>query len=139
MRYALYVFLGLSLLAVCGEGCGKKASTHYKRLETPEDQKLTLGKVQKEIKIGMSQADVATALGSPNIVTKDKEGTEAWVYDKMATEVLSSSSNHAGSFIFWTWSGEDSAAKKSQRTLTVVVKFDKQGGVKDVTYNASSF
>ncbi len=139
MRRLLYAFLGLSLLTVTNEACGKKASTHYKRLETPEDQKLTLGKVQKEIKVGMSQADVAIALGSPNIVTKDAAGEEAWVYDKMATEVIKSGSSHAGSFIFWGWEGADSAAKSSQRTLTVVVKFNKQGRVKDVTYHSSSF
>lgn len=139
MRCFLSVFLGVSLLVLPNIACGKKASTHYKRLETPEDQKLTLGKVQKEIKIGMSQTDVVSQLGSPNIVTKDKEGTEAWVYDKMDTEVLASDSSHAGSFLFWGWSGSDSATKRSQRTLTVVVKFDKAGAVKDVTYHSSSF
>jgi hypothetical protein len=32
---------------------------------------MTLGVVQKEIHKGLSQADVAEALGSPNIVTRD--------------------------------------------------------------------
>ncbi len=42
---------------------------------------MTVGIVQKEIRIGMSQADVAAALGSPNIVTRDSEGKETWIYE----------------------------------------------------------
>ena len=36
---------------------------------------------------------VATALGSPNIVTRDAEGRETWIYDKIATEASYSNSN----------------------------------------------
>ena len=36
-----------------------------------ESNNLTVGTVQKEIKNGMSGAEVASALGSPNIVSTD--------------------------------------------------------------------
>lgn len=44
-------------------------------LTTPvQEQQMTLGIVQRDIKIGTSQTDVAMVLGSPNIVTQDADG-----------------------------------------------------------------
>jgi outer membrane protein assembly factor BamE (lipoprotein component of BamABCDE complex) len=48
-----------------------------------EGDTLSIGKVQKEIKVGMSSADVVTVLGSPNMVTTDDKRREVWVYDKV--------------------------------------------------------
>ncbi len=56
---------------------------------------LTVGTVQKEIRIGMSAAEVAEVLGSPNIVTTDEERRESWIYDKIATDVAYSRSQGA--------------------------------------------
>ena len=38
-----------------------------------EADKLTVGKVQGEIKVGMAASSVAQVLGSPNIVTTDEQ------------------------------------------------------------------
>lgn len=46
---------------------------------------LTVGKVQQNISRGMSSTEVIKALGSPNIITKDKTGRTSWVYDKVST------------------------------------------------------
>ncbi len=46
---------------------------------------MTLGIVQRDIKIGTSQTDVAMVLGSPNIVTQDADGKETWIYDKVSS------------------------------------------------------
>ena len=46
---------------------------------------MTLGIVQRDIKIGTPQAEVAAVLGSPNIVTQDAEGLETWIYDKVSS------------------------------------------------------
>ena len=75
------VFLILSVLTCC-------VNTNQSSLNSSNipEKELTLGIVQKEIKVGMSQADVISVLGSPNIVTRDSEGRETWVYDKIATE-----------------------------------------------------
>ena len=51
-----------------------------------EADKLTVGTVQREIRVGMSGAQVAEILGSPNIVTTDEKGREVWVYDRISTE-----------------------------------------------------
>lgn len=73
----------LSLCVVLG-GC-MTASQHQQQLGGTQDRALTLGLVQKQIKVGMSQSDVAAALGSPNIVTGDSQNRETWIYDKVAS------------------------------------------------------
>ena len=50
----------------------------------------TLGKVQSSITEGMDQAEVAAAIGAPNIVTQDAKGNETWIYDKISTTVTES-------------------------------------------------
>lgn len=101
-------------------------------------QELTLGVVQKEICEGMPQDQVAIALGSPNIVTKDASDKETWIYDKIATEVRQSGT--AGIFLFCQ-TGADYVNRKdvSQKTLTVIIKFDNNRLVEKITYNQSKF
>ena len=67
-----------------GAGEGTKAK------EAPPSA-FTLGLVQKGLRPGLTQADVAERLGAPNILTRDAEGREAWVYDKVSSEVEASS------------------------------------------------
>lgn len=100
---------------------------------------LTVGKVQKEIKIGMSGADVATVLGSPNIVTTDPERREVWVYDRVATEAVTSTSTGWAFVVLAGAQSNSGAISRSQRTLTVVIKFDKNGLVRDFAYHTSKF
>ena len=86
-----WVLLGLCLsmgLAGCG---GSKA-------EIKEDR-LTVGKVQGEVKVGMSAAQVAELLGSPNIVTTDDKRREVWIYDKVSTDRVDTNSSTFGSLI----------------------------------------
>jgi hypothetical protein len=97
--------------------------------------------VQKEFR-RMSGADVAEALGSPNIVTKDSAGNETWVYDKIASEV--SYSKDAGGTgliinLFGGYNREAGAVSTTQKTLTVVIKYDAKGLVESFSYHASKF
>src|SRR4030043_1622650 len=72
-------------------GC-MTAAQHQQELGSTKEREMTVGIVQKEIRKGMSQADVAVALGSPNIVTNGGAGKETWIYDKIATEASYSTS-----------------------------------------------
>ena len=47
----------------------------------------------------MSQAEIVIALGSPNIVTRDKSAQETWVYDKVASEVSYSQDKGGGGLL----------------------------------------
>ncbi|RKY23277.1 MAG: hypothetical protein DRP62_06245 [Planctomycetota bacterium] len=100
-----------------------------------QGDKMTVGTVQREIKVGMSSAEVAEALGSPNIVTTDEQRREVWVYDKIATDVAASKG-------YWTLlllGQEAGSASKSQRTLTIIIKFDEDKKVRDFAYHTSRF
>jgi outer membrane protein assembly factor BamE (lipoprotein component of BamABCDE complex) len=110
------------------------------RAARDQDQRATLGQVQAALRVGMTSADVVQALGAPNMVTTDENRREVWVYDKVATEhVASSGAGGIGiPLIAGAFSGA-SASSTSQRTQTVIVKFDDQQRVRDFAYRASSF
>ncbi|MCH8028666.1 MAG: outer membrane protein assembly factor BamE [Candidatus Dadabacteria bacterium] len=135
------------------------AAQHQQSLGSTREREMTVGIVQKEIRVGMSQADVAQALGSPNIVTKDSVGDETWIYDKIATEASYSHSGQsegvkagvgAGGLlgkililggVGYGRSGTTAAGASAttQKTLTVIIKFDKNSRVKTFSYHASKF
>ncbi len=142
--------VALILLLVFIGGCISDAE---KSLSDSREQEMTLGRAQKEIRVGMSQADVAAALGSPNIVSKDSEGNESWIYDKIATQVSyaqdSGGISAGAASLVPTWllalSGKAQYSKstgtstQTQKTLTIVIKFDENSLVKNLSYHASKF
>ena len=130
------VRLVCSILLVVA-GCS--ASYHSRELHSERDRQMTLGVVQKEIRRGLSQADVAEALGSPNIVTKDSTGHETWIYDKTATEASYSNSATYGTVLVVGVTRSAGASATTQRTLTVVIKFGDDGKVDSFSYHASQF
>lgn len=154
-------FVGVASLAIIVSllsGC-KSAEQHRENIGSgPVDRNLTVGVVQKEIRVGMSQADVAVSLGSPNIVTRDNSGKETWVYDKIATEASYSSSQGGVGLaagggglmgaskkalllggVGADYSESSGAASTTQKTLTVVIKFDPAQKVENFTYHTSKF
>ncbi len=131
----LFLFIGLIL------GC-MGAAQHEQNLSSTQEREMTVGTVQKQIRVGMSQADVAEALGSPNIVTRDSEGKETWVYDKIATEASYSKDSKGTGLIlnlFGFYSKQSGAVSTTQKTLTVVIKFNENKVVESFSYHASKF
>ncbi len=129
MQKTIYELLLLLLLTAC-------VSPPQNGLDSRD---ITVGVVQKEIKIGMSGADVLAILGSPNMVSTDSERREVWVYDKMSSTSVSRSSS-GGLFLLIAATGSDSSTRKtSQSTLTVIIKFDDNGMVRDYKYHSSRF
>ena len=114
-------------------GCGDR---HAREVQSGlQGERVTVGTVQKSIKIGMPASDVAVLLGSPNVVTTDEERREVWIYDKFATDVATS----GGQWTILFAGGGAGAASKSQRTLTIIIKFDKKNMVRDFAYHTSRF
>ena len=99
------------------------------------DEQMTVAKAQHEIKVGMSSAQVVEVLGSPNMVPTDDKRRETWVYDRVSSNVSQSSSG------VWLLVAGASNAKQSstQRTLTIIVKFDENNKVRDFAYRTSVF
>jgi hypothetical protein len=87
----------------------------------------------------MSSAEVAQVLGSPNIVSTDEERREVWIYDKIATDRAHSSSSGGVNVLILGAGSAAGASSTSQRTLTVIIKFDKDSKVRDIAYHTSRF
>ena len=131
------IHLSMLLVALVGFNCLIGCSTTGNTIE--KGDKLTVAKAQKEIKIGMSSADVVEVLGSPNMVTTDEQRRETWVYDRISTQVDASSSSRGVWLLVIGAGGSNASTRTSQRTLTIIVKFDEQGKVRDFAYRSSSF
>jgi len=139
----------ISIAAILG-GCATTAQ-HRSAVQDDSADRVTVGTVQKEIRVGMSGAQVIEALGSPNIVSTDEERREVWIYDKLATDTAYSTSKggisalvlgfggSAGGAGGGSYSSSAGAASKSQRTLTIIIKFNEEGTVRDFAYHTSRF
>lgn len=138
MKAIIVGALGMALCASLVGGC-RTAQDNTRDLRSTQDREMTVGTVQREIRKGMSGAEVAEALGSPNIVTKDEKERETWVYDKIATEASYSQSQNGLFLILGGFSNQSGATSTTQRTLTVVIKYDAQGKVDSFTYHQSKF
>lgn len=130
--------IAVLVLSVLLAGC-MTASDHRKEVQDNSAESLTVGKVQREIKIGMTSADVVGVLGSPNLVSTDEERREVWVYDKVSSNVTYSQSNGLATLILIGTDRTSGSTSTEQRTLTVIVKFDGEGKVRDFAYHASKF
>ena len=125
-------------LALLAGGC-ITAAEHQQGLGSSAEREMTLGVVQKEIYNGLTQDQVAAALGSPNIVTRDAEGRETWIYDKIATEASYSNSNAYGTILVLGAGSNAGAAGSTQKTLTVLIKFGQDLKVETFSYHSSKF
>ena len=110
------------------------------------ERDLTVGTVQKEIRIGMSGAEVAAALGSPNIVSTDEYRNEFWIYDKISSHSVQTQTHTAPATLMLfdplspiTATSANQRNSHSQRSLTVIIKFDEDKKVYDFAYHTSRF
>lgn len=134
----------ITLIAVVALLAGCSAGQYY---NPQADEQLTVGAVQKEIRIGMPGSQVAEVLGSPNIVSTDENRNEVWIYDKISTQYVRADVQGGilaiggGSDVIGAAgaSGGQSSGATSQRTLTVIIKFDEDGLVRDFAYHTSRF
>lgn len=134
MKKLLILLGALSLVSGC-----INAGTHRANVCDDSADRISVANVQREIKVGMSGADVISVLGSPNMVTTDSQRRETWVYDKVSTERVQSASQGGFGLILAGFGSATGASSTSQRTLTIVIKFDEQGLVRDYSYRQSSF
>ncbi|MBW2472572.1 MAG: hypothetical protein JRE18_10885 [Deltaproteobacteria bacterium] len=146
MRKFILVVLLPFVLTACAT-----AGAHRQAVQDDNGDRLTVGTVQKEIRIGMSGAEIAAVLGSPNIVTTDEDRREIWIYDKVATDYVESSSSggisalilgvgsSVGALGSGNYSSSAGAASRSQRTLTIIIKYDHESRVRDFAYHTSKF
>ena len=127
----LWIALGLCV-SITSAGCGGGTAEI-------KEERLTVGKVQGEIKVGMAASQVAELLGSPNIVTTDEKRREVWMYDKVSTDRVDTSSSSFAGIIILGGSSRNSSSSQRQRTLTIIIKYDEEKKVRDFAYNSTQF
>lgn len=130
--YSALIFAACFSLYSCVSVTG---SSNYNQ----DPNQLTVGKVQQQITKGMSGAEVIQALGSPNIITKDENGKETWVYDKIATQANYTENSSALILFLYNRGTNESSYSVSQKTLTVVIKLNDDQKVESFSYHASNF
>ena len=123
------------LCAALLAGCLNPQDVHNS-VKGDDKATISVGVAQRNIKVGMTSAAVAEVLGSPNIVSTDEESREVWIYDRVTTSVRASAAN--GPLTLFV-GGSAAASERSQSTLTIIVKFDKAGKVRDLAYHTSKF
>ena len=150
-----FLLLLCLLVSISVTGCSAQRHAQDVEATNADANRLTVGTVQREVRVGMSGAEVASVLGSPNIVTTDEQRREVWVYDRIATSrAYSTSSGGVSALVLGAgpvgnglggglgsagYSAGAGASATTQKTLTVVVKFDGQGLVRDFAYHTSTF
>ena len=135
---SFFLTLILFVTAIVLAGC-QTPQQHRLGVEDQEGTELTVGVVQKEIRVGMSGSEVAAALGSPNIVTTDEQRREVWIYDRISTTDVYSRSSGYGTLLLIGGSRDAGARSKTQKSFTVIIKFDSNGLVRDFAYHTSKF
>jgi outer membrane protein assembly factor BamE (lipoprotein component of BamABCDE complex) len=144
----------LALLILSFTGC-MTAGQHRQAVRDDTGDRISAGVVQREIREGMSSAEVVQVLGAPNMVTTDEKRREVWVYDRISTEHVystssggisalilggaASGSGAGGGGVGFGGSRGSGATSTSQRTLTIIIKFDEESKVRDFAYRQSSF
>ena len=149
-NFILSALISLFVLTAC-----VSVQNHRQAVQDNSGQTLTVGTVQREIRVGMTGAEVASVLGSPNIVSTDENRQEVWIYDKISTETAYSSSEGGvsalilggapvgvgalGGGVGGGYSSSAGASSTTQKTLTIIIKFNKQSKVRDFAYHTSRF
>ena len=123
-----------------------------KAAEPSDPNTLTHGMVQMTLRVGQTtQMEVFDAFGAPNITSVDATGQEVWIYDRHATITSDSSGGFSiglgiggggggvGAIGGLGFGKKKSRSETSQRTMTLVIKFNDVKVVSDFRSRSSSF
>jgi hypothetical protein len=117
-----------------------------------EANSLTHGMVQMTLVVGATtQAEILETFGAPNITTVDGTGAEMWVYDRHATVTSNNESGFSIGMLAGGGGGgvggggglgfgkSKSKGVQQSRSMTLIIKFDRQRRVSDFRSRSSSF
>jgi hypothetical protein len=125
------------------QGAAKQSGLSYGMVTSKVEKKVT------------TQAQLIELFGGPNIATTDSDGLETWVYERTATQsqvsqdaTVNSQVQRLGIFFGIGVTGNDKASTQvdshssvtsSIKTLTVIIKFNKDKTVQDFSVRTASF
>ena len=105
-----------------------------------EQNSLTHGNVQLHLKVGQTtQTEVIEVFGGPDIATIDGKGQEVWTYRRTASVSRSVDSGGGFFLLLGGYSRNKSSSERTDRRMTLIIKFDDKKIVKDFKSRTSSF
>lgn len=132
MYRTILVALGCAMLSSCATSA-----------PAPVDQRnsaLTSGNVSMNLKVGeTTQAQVLEVFGAPNIVTMDGARNTVWSYQRHATVSQASGSSNYWTIVLTGGSNQAAGFSTTQRTITLIIKFDDKNVVSDFRSRSSDF
>ena len=109
----------------------------------PVDQRnstLTSGNVSMNLTVGQTtQNQVLETFGAPNIVTMDGQRNEVWSYQRHATVTQGSGGSNYWTIILAGNGQYAEGFQQTQRTITLIIKFDAKKVVSDFRSRTSDF
>lgn len=104
-----------------------------------KSSELTFGTAKKHIKPGVTkQEEIVTIFGSAdNMVMRD--GEETWIYDRLKVETSTSSEGSFVNLLIVGSSNRTSNVSTSTKNLTLIIKFDSKGIVKDFNVRSGGY
>ena len=128
-RAFLFVALGLGVAAAGLVSCTSAQ-------KAPQKSNLTPGVVKSAVKKGVtSQTEILQLIGSPNIISKNKEGEEVWTYSRQSFDAESGSFG-GGLFLF---GGGKAFSSSASASFDLIITFDSRNIVKDYSLVSSQF
>jgi outer membrane protein assembly factor BamE (lipoprotein component of BamABCDE complex) len=92
------------------------------------------------LRVGQTtQAEVLEAFGSPNIVTMDGQRNEVWSYQRHATVSQASGGSNYWTIVLFGGGQYAEGFQQTQRTITLIIKFDDNKTVSDFRSRTSDF
>lgn len=137
MRFLNYALIPTVLLVTACQSTSQQVKDAQAAQNT--DAHLTLGTIESQLHQGMTNASVVEIFGPPNIVTSDEQHREVWVYDRISTMRTRSNSGGWATILILGLGNKAHTSSTSQRTLTLIVKFDADKKVRDYSYRYSNF
>lgn len=132
MHRTILIALGCATLAACATPA-----------PAPVDQRnsaLTSGNVSMNLKVGeTTQAQVLEVFGAPNIVTMDGGRNTVWSYQRHATVAQASGSSNYWTIVLTGGANQAAGFSETQRTITLIIKFDNNNVVSDFRSRTSDF
>lgn len=105
-------------------------------LETPQKSNLTTGVVKAKIQKGItSQTEVLRLLGSPNLITKDKQGQEVWTYSRQSFKA--ETGGIGGSLILF--GATKAVSSSASSSFDLIITFNNQNKVQNYSIVSSQF
>lgn len=101
---------------------------------------LTQGNVQMNLKVGeTTKEQVLNVFGAPNITTRDASGSEVWSFQRHARVSQSNSSSNFWTVLLVGGGSSASGFSETNRTMTMIIKFDDKDVVSDFRTRSSDF